>query len=70
MHCDTSLGEQRANLSAFRTFVQFALVWFCRFSLPLGVWEGLRLVWSRGILILCVLLALAKLKYFGDFGGV
>ena len=44
MHCDTSLGEQRANLSAFRTFVQFALVWFCRFSLPLGVWEGLRLV--------------------------
>ena len=34
----TSLGEERANLSAFRTFVQFALVWFCLFSLPLGVW--------------------------------
>ena len=40
----TSLGEVRANLSAFRTFVRFALVWFCLFSLPLGVWEGLRFV--------------------------
>ena len=30
----TSLGEVKANLSAFRTFVRFALVWFCRFSLP------------------------------------
>ena len=41
----TSLGEERANLSAFRTFVRFVLVWFCRFPLPLrslGVWEGLR----------------------------
>ena len=35
----TSLGEDRANLSAFRTFVPIALVWF-----PLGVWDGLRLV--------------------------
>ena len=26
---------------AFRTFVRFALVWFCLFPLPLGVWEGL-----------------------------
>ena len=25
----TSLGEDRANLSAFRTFVRFALVKFC-----------------------------------------
>ena len=33
-----------ANLSAFRTFVRFALVWFCLFPLPLGVWEGLRFV--------------------------
>ena len=40
----TSLGEERANLSAFRTFVRFVLVWICQFSLPLGVWEGLRLV--------------------------
>ena len=40
----TSLGEERDNLSAFRTFVRFALVWFCLFHLPLGVWEGLRLV--------------------------
>ena len=38
----TSLGEERANLSAFRTFVRF--VWFCLFPLPLGVWEGLRFV--------------------------
>ena len=29
---------------AFRTFVRFALVWFSLFPLPLGVWEGLRLV--------------------------
>ena len=40
----TSLGEERTNLSAFRTFVRFALVWFCLFPLPLGVWEGLRFV--------------------------
>ena len=40
----TSLGEERANLSAFRTFVRFVLVWFYRFPLPLGVWEGLRFV--------------------------
>ena len=40
----TSLWEDRANLSVFRTFVRFALVWFCLFPLPLGVWEGLRLV--------------------------
>ena len=37
------LGK-RANLSAFRTFVRFVLVWICRFPLPLGVWEGLRFV--------------------------
>ena len=40
----TSLGEERANLNAFRTFVRFVLVWICRFLLPLGVWEGLRFV--------------------------
>ena len=39
-----SLGEERANLCAFRSFVRIALVWFCRFPLPLGVWEGLRFV--------------------------
>ena len=38
----TSPGEERANLSAFRTFGQFTLVLFCLFPLPLGVWEGLR----------------------------
>ena len=40
----TSLGEERANLSAFRTFVRYVLVWICRFPLPLGIWEGLRFV--------------------------
>ena len=40
----TSLGEERPNISAFRTFVRFVLVWFCRFPLPLDVWEGLRFV--------------------------
>ena len=32
------------SLGGCRTFVRFALVWFCLFPLPLGVWEGLRLV--------------------------
>ena len=40
----TSLGQKRVNLSAFRTFVQFMFVWFCRFPLSRGVWEGLRFV--------------------------
>ena len=42
----TSLGEERTNLSTFRTFVRFALVRFCLFPspLPLVVWEGLRFV--------------------------
>ena len=40
----TSLGKERANLSAFPTFVPFALVYFCLFPLPLGVCEGLRFV--------------------------
>ena len=40
----TSLGEERANLSAFRVFVRFVIVWFCLFPFPLGVLEGLRFV--------------------------
>ena len=28
----TSLGEERANLSAFRTFVRLALIWFLSVS--------------------------------------
>ena len=32
----TSLGEERAIISAFRRFVLFTLVWFCLFPLPLG----------------------------------
>ena len=40
----TSLGEERASLGAFCTFVRFALVWFCLFPIPVGVWEGLRFV--------------------------
>ena len=40
----TSLGEERAYPSAFRSFVRFVLVWICQFSLPLGVGEGLRFV--------------------------
>ena len=40
----TSLGEERANPSAFRTIVRFVFVWICRFPLPLGFWEGLRFV--------------------------
>ena len=40
----TLLGEERANLGAFCTFVRFGLVWICLFPLPLGVWEGLQFV--------------------------
>ena len=40
----TSFGEERAYLSAFRTFIRFVIVWIYRFRLPLGVWEGLRFV--------------------------
>ena len=40
----TSLGEETANLSAFRTFVRFVLVWICRFPLPLVAGKGLRFV--------------------------
>ena len=35
----TSLGEERAQ--CLHTFV---FVWICRFPLPLGVWEGLRIL--------------------------
>ena len=38
----TSHGEERANLSAFRTFVRFVLVWFLpvsSFSWCLGVFR-------------------------------
>ena len=38
----TSLVEERANFSAFVRL--FGLCLFCRFPLPLGVWEGLRFV--------------------------
>ena len=40
----TKLGEERANLSDFRMFVRFVLVWFYWFPLPFGVWKGLRFV--------------------------
>ena len=40
----TSFGEERSNLSAFRTFVRFVLVLFCQFPLPPGVWERLQFV--------------------------
>ena len=37
--------EKRANVSAFRKFVRFSLVFFFfLFLLPIDVWEGLRLV--------------------------
>ena len=73
----TSLGEERANLSAFRTFVRFVLVWICRFPLPLGVWEGLRfvIVALPGLftynffssLLLCGLLAHLSRRLIGEF---
>ena len=47
----------------FCTFVRFALVWFCLFPLALGVWEGLRLVYtmnrSKAVVPVLVLLFVA-----------
>ena len=49
-HSDLSLvyGCMRLDyglvLSAFRTFVRFAIVWFCLFRLHLCVWERLQFV--------------------------
>ena len=40
----TLFGEEKAHLSVFHTFVRFALVLICLFSLPVGVLLGLRLV--------------------------
>ena len=40
----TSLREERTNLSAFRMFDRYVLVWICRFPFPLDVWEGMRFV--------------------------
>ena len=36
----TSLGEERPNLSAFRTFVQFVFIWFYRFLFLLVSGKG------------------------------
>ena len=68
----TSLGEERANLSAFRTLVRFVLVWICRFPLPLGVWEGLRFVIvALPGLLSYLLLTLSMLdKHFRDLSCV
>ena len=52
--CDYLAWErERTNLSAFRTFVRFVLVWICRFPLPRGVWEGLRFVALPGLFSYC-----------------
>ena len=56
----TSLGEEGANLSVFRTFVRFVLVWFCLFPLSLDVWEGLRLVIVALLRLFSYLFSVAK----------
>ena len=55
-----------ANLSAFRTFVRFLLVWFCRFPLPPNVWEGLRfvIVAFSGLFSYLLMFMLHVLSYF------
>ena len=62
----TSLGEERANLSAVRTFVRFVFVWFCRFPLPLGVWEGLWYVIVALPGSFCYLLFMWPFQLFSD----
>ena len=63
----TSLGNERANLSAFRTFLRFAPVWFCLFSLPLGICKGQRFViMAFPGLFSYLLLVIRYLKRYGD----
>ena len=66
----TSLGEERANLSAFRTFVLFMLVWIFRYPLPLGVWEGLRFVIVALPGLISNLFFASGPSYFRTRGGV
>ena len=42
--CKSAVNPTPVVYSTDSTFVRFALVWFCLFPLPLGVWEGLRFV--------------------------
>ena len=56
----TSLWEKRASLGAFRTFVRFALVWFCQFPLPFGAWEEQRFM-------IVVLPGLLSYRFFTEF---
>ena len=64
----TSLGEEQANLSAFRTFVRFVLVCICWFSLPLDIWEGLRfvIVALPGLFSYLFLLKICYARFFTD----
>ena len=55
----TSLAEERANLSSFRTFVRFAFVWFCLFPLPLGL--GRAAVCNCGSLLTFLLLVFKEI---------
>ena len=63
----TSLGEVRANLSAFRTFVRFVCI--CRFPLPLRVWEELRFVIMAlpGLFSYLFLTGVRLFRFLADF---
>ena len=64
-----SLVGVGAGLGAFRAFVRFVLVWICRFPLPLGVWEGLRLpLLEKRELVLVLFVRLFGLCLFGFVG--
>ena len=70
----TSLGEERVCLDAFRAFVRFALVWFCLFPHPLGVWDGLRFVivalprlFSYPFLVIMILFVVWRQVVIGPF---
>ena len=60
----TSLGEERANLSAFRKY-ELALVWFCLFPLPLGGKDCSLLLWHSFVTHLSKFLYNTCLNY-GD----
>ena len=66
----TSLGEERAYLSAFLPVVQSVLVWICRFPLPRGLRRaavcGCGTPWTflLPFFFICEIISFCRFNYF------